>query len=76
MTIELTAQVRSNEIEEPFDGGRLLLHCDDAEAKKLGFHQIEVICNALTDEALAQFPSTRADKEARKFRVTVTEIAE
>jgi hypothetical protein len=69
-----TATVRMNEKEAPFDGGRLLLHCDDAEANAAEFLQVEVILNASTDEALAAFPSTRAEMESRKFQVTITEL--
>lgn len=76
MLLSFTASVRMNEKEAPFDGGRLLLHCDDTEANAADFIQVEVILNAKTDDALAAFPSTRTDMQARKFLVTIAEIAQ
>lgn len=74
MLLSFTATVRMNEKESPYDGGRLLLHCDDTEVAKADFIQAEVILNAKTDDALAAFPSTRADMQSRKFLVTIAEI--
>lgn len=74
MHMEFTARVRMNDLESPADGGRLLLHCDDSEVRKAGCQQVEVIVNALTDAVLAQFPSTKADKATRRFRVIIDEL--
>lgn len=73
--IELNAQVRLNEAQQPYDGGRVLIHCDDEGAREAGFRQVEVILNASTDEAMEQFPQIRTEMEGRTFRVTIEEVS-
>lgn len=72
--MKLTAKVRLNEAQQPFDGGRVLLHCDDSEVRDLGLRQVEVIINASTDEAMEQFPDRRSEMESRTFRVAIEEV--
>lgn len=74
--LKLTAVVTENTVEDPGEGGRLVLHCDNGEVRKAGFIQAQLILNSQFDESLYLFPSTRKDKEARKFRVIVEEITE
>lgn len=74
--ITFTAEVRENTFDEPGDGGRVVVHCNDAEVRKAGWLQMQLIGNAAEDHALEPFPRTRTDKAARKFRITVEEITE
>lgn len=72
--IVLVAQVRENTIEDPGEGGRVILLCDEAQTKEVGLTQVQLIVNGATDKSIEDFPSTRKDKEGRYFQITCEEI--
>ena len=76
LPLVLAASVRLNDLEEAYEGGRLLLHADDAAVAAAGLLQVELIVNAPSDAVLAQFPSTRAEKARRRFRLTLEEVTD
>jgi len=52
--------VTKNEVQEPRDGGRLVLRATNPPE---GVRQLEIIVNAETDEFLSQFGTTRQEIE-------------
>lgn len=73
-TLSYVAQVRENTIQDPGEGGRVIVLCDEKAVKEDGLIQVQLIVNSATDKAIEDFPDTRKDKEGRYFRITCEEI--
>lgn len=71
--------VTDNDMEAPFDGGRVVLSLSGA-ANGILYEQaitgVTVLINHRRDEPMAKWPLTRAQKEGRKFRVLIVEDTE
>lgn len=83
--IAFPARVTENTGPAAGTGGRLVLHCDDAQVQAGdALLQVELIVNARTDAPLEQFPASKiafpaggpyaGSIEARRFGVLVVEI--
>jgi hypothetical protein len=73
--LALPARVTENTWAAPGEGGRLVLHCDDA-AVRAGDEllQVELIVNAHRDAPLQRFPDRKPDVAARVFGILVVEL--
>lgn len=76
--LDLPARVTMNERPLEGEGGRLVIHADDAEVRKSesGLRQVECIINAATDAAMEPFPELARDRAKRRFRIVVYDDGE
>lgn len=79
-------RVTENDIERPYDGGRIVLVADNGEFAKTADNPsgdklsedmkimgITVIINYRKDDPMKEWPSTKEDMEKKRYVLTITE---
>jgi hypothetical protein len=70
---DFSAILTENDVEGAYDGGRVVLTAQTAELQKRGIQQVTVLVNYTTDDPMHDWPTTRQERESRRFRITVAE---
>lgn len=73
-----SVRVQINDVEQAGDGGRLVLVNDNQENDELfevaKIQAVNLIINYRKDDPMRIWPALRADLDARRFTITVTEV--
>jgi hypothetical protein len=73
--IVLYTRCTENQVEDDYEGGRVLLQLIIEEhVKPAGLLGVNVVLGCETDKFMYQFPATRQEKQQRWFKVSIEEV--
>ncbi len=68
-------RVTTNDINQDFDGGRIVIEGQEKRLQKeTGVALVTLLLAFAEDEDMVTYPNSREERQARRFRVVLTEV--